>query len=139
MLEPTPAVTRAMDIARQWACSQQSAQILPAHLLQGLLHDHEGRPWQLLMQTGFDPQLIRSTLPASTEGSGQEEPRAGKALRKIMIRAEELAHCFAAEGSIGSEHVLFALVETDADLRQQLEAGGLHFERLEAAVGAAQG
>src|SRR5205823_9165020 len=43
------------------------------------------------------------------------------------------------ELSIASEHLLFALVETSASLRQSLEAHGLRLAVLEAGVTAAQG
>jgi thiamine-phosphate pyrophosphorylase len=134
MLEPTPALSRALEIARQWARWQRSAQIQPTHLLQGLLHEDEGRPWQLLMQTGLDPQLIRDYLPDVTNYCTQSEPIPGEALEEILARAHELARIVAEEGSVATEHVLLALLETDAGLRQTLESKGLQFSQLEAEV-----
>jgi thiamine-phosphate pyrophosphorylase len=134
MLEPTPAVMRAVDVAKLWARWQQCAQILPAHLLQGLLHEDEGRPWQLLMQTGLDPQLIRDYLPDVINHSAEGEPIPGEALEAVLARARELARMLAEEGSVATEHMLLALLETDAGLRQTLESRGLQFNQLEAAV-----
>jgi len=139
MLDLTPAVTRALEIARQWANCQRSARIQPAHLLQGLLHEDEGRPWQLLMQTGLDPQLVRRALPAAADGCSEGEPIPSEALAEILSRADELARSLAGEDSVASEHLLFALLETDAGLRQALECQGLQFTQLEAAVWAALG
>jgi thiamine-phosphate pyrophosphorylase len=139
MMDPTPAVTRALDIARQWARWHQCEQIEPAHLLQGLLQEEEGRPWQLLTQAGVDPRLFRRALPPGAAVCLPEEPVHSEALREILSRAEELALSLADEGSVPSEHVLFALLETDGDLQQQLEAQGLQFAQLEEAIWAAQG
>ncbi len=69
MYDATPAVTRAWEIAQQWACRQRSALVEPAHLLQGLIHEDEGRAWQLLSQAGLDPQTIRQLPPSDADGA----------------------------------------------------------------------
>src|SRR5437660_610049 len=42
--EPTPAVTRALHTAKEWAYLLDAAEVQPAHLLLGLLQDEETRP-----------------------------------------------------------------------------------------------
>jgi thiamine-phosphate pyrophosphorylase len=134
MLELTPAVTRALEIAKQWARWHRSTQIQAADLLQGLLHEDEGRPWQLLMQNGLDPQLIRDYLPDVINHSELSEAILSEALDEVLSRAREMARIVAEEGSVATEHVLLALLETDAGLRLSLESRGLQFRQLEAAV-----
>jgi thiamine-phosphate pyrophosphorylase len=139
MLELTPAVVRTLQVAKQWARWQRSATILPSHLLQGLLHQEEGRPWQLLTQHGLDPELVRRGLPAGVDETDSEDMAPNETLHHIMARANELARNFGEEGSIASDHMLFALLETDGDLREQLEADGLRFAEFESTIWAAQG
>ncbi len=62
-----------------------------------------------------------------------------EALRDILSRALELARGLGEERSLASEHVLFALLEIDLELRQALEARGLQYTSLEKLVWAAQG
>ncbi len=136
MFDTTAAVGRALEAARLWAAADGCA-VGPAHLLQGLLTEEEGRAWLLLAKAGVDPRALRRPLPESAELLDQ--PSQSAAARDALVRARALARGLGEEASIASEHLLFALVEGDAALRQQLEAAGLCFDVLEAEIHAAQG
>src|SRR5437870_1450237 len=138
MFDTTPAVARALESARHWAAHDRSPTVQPAHVLQGLIEEEEGRAWMLLIQAGVDPQRVRRpALP--DEAVPLEEPPPDPATREALIRARELARGLGEELSVASEHLLLALIETSAALRQSLEAHGLRFEQLEGSVLAAQG
>jgi thiamine-phosphate pyrophosphorylase len=134
MFDTTAAVGRALEAARLWAVADQAA-VGAAHLLQGLLAEEEGRAWLLLGKAGVDPQSLRRPAPPES----LEEPPLDAAARDALVRARALARGLGEEASIASEHLLFALLEGDITLRQQLEAAGLRFEVLEAEIHAAQG
>ena len=139
MYDATPAVTRAWEIAQQWASRLQSRLVEPAHLLQGLIQEDEGRAWRLLSQAGLDPQAIRQAMPPGEDEISRGKLNPSEALRDILSRALELARGLGEERSIASEHMLFALLEIDQELRQTLEAQGLQYPLLEEIVWAAQG
>jgi thiamine-phosphate pyrophosphorylase len=136
--DTTAAAARALEAAQQWARFDNSQYVLPAHLLQGLLLDDEGRPWVLLVQAGLDPSgLRRSENPASAEAL--LDPALDEGARAVLARARELVRTLGEERSIASEHLLLALLEVDRELRQSLEAQGLNLALLEAAIGPIQG
>src|SRR5205823_6104188 len=132
MFDTTPAVARALEAARRWAAHDRAATVQPAHVLQGLLDEEEGRPWLLLTQAGVDPHRLRRAPIPGDDAVPLEEPSPDPATREALVRARELARGLGEELSVASEHLLFALVETDAALRQSLEAHGLRFDVLEA-------
>jgi thiamine-phosphate pyrophosphorylase len=137
MFDTTPAVARALEFARQWAGREQSPEIQPGHLLQGLLLEEEGRPWLLLTEAGLDPQALRRDLPAGDDPI--LDPTPGEAARQVLTRARELARGLAEERTVASEHLLLALLDTDVALRQSLEQQGLRFAALEEAICGAKG
>jgi thiamine-phosphate pyrophosphorylase len=134
----TPAAARALEAAQRWARLDNSA-VLPAHLLQGLLLEEEGRPWLLLAQAGLDPQRVRRQEHPGDADAFALEPALHETAREVLARAHELVRTLGEECSIASEHLLLALLEVDVELRQSLEAQGLIFAQLESAVGPAHG
>src|SRR5207248_10486688 len=91
MFDTTPAVDRALEAARRWASHDRSATVQPAHVLQGLLQEEEGRAWLLLTQAGVDPQRLRRPPIPDDDTVPLEEPPPGPATREALIRARELA------------------------------------------------
>jgi thiamine-phosphate pyrophosphorylase len=136
--DTTPAAARALEAAQLWARHDNSA-VLPAHLLQGLLLEEEGRPWLLLAQAGLDPERIRRHENPGDADAFALKPALHEAAREVLARAHELVQTLGEERSVASEHLLLALLEVDIELRQSLEAQGLSFAQLEAAVGPAYG
>jgi thiamine-phosphate pyrophosphorylase len=135
----TPAVARALELAQQWAQNEQAAELLPAHLLQALLEEEEGRPWLLLSQAGLDPRQIRQPMPAESEAFTLDPPPPSAATGRILRQARILARGLGEEDSVASEHLLFAILEVDAELRAALEAKGLQADKLDAGTWTPQG
>ncbi|HYV37517.1 MAG TPA: Clp protease N-terminal domain-containing protein, partial [Gemmataceae bacterium] len=111
----------------------------PAHVLQGLLQEQEGRPWLLLKNAGVDPIVIRKPFNAENSAEDWADVQADSAVREILVRAQELARRFGEERTVASEHLLMAVLEMDDALRQTLESQGLRFADLTAAVEPPQG
>ena len=135
----TPAVARALELAQQWAKNEQAAELLPAHLLQALLEEEEGRPWLLLTEAGLDPRQIRQPMPAESEVFTLDPPPPSAATGRILRQARILARGLGEEDSVASEHLLFAILEVDAELRAALEAKGLQADKLDAGPWIPQG
>lgn len=139
-MEMTPAVTRALEAAQRWALFESSDQVLPFHLLWGLLEEDEGRAVTLLVQSQMDYQgLLESlTVPEGVLESAVPLPMARRS-RAALSLARELASFLSAEQAISSECLLLSLLREEGELRQRLEGHGLDFSRLEGLIGAVQG
>src|SRR5713226_813962 len=87
----TPAVARALDLAQEWARREDSAELLPTHLLQGLLEEEEGRPWILLTQAGLDPRQVRRPLLPHDNTFTLDKPTPSTTTRETLRRARVLA------------------------------------------------
>jgi thiamine-phosphate pyrophosphorylase len=139
----TPAVARALEAAQRWASGLGAHDVQPAHLLCGLLEEEEGRAALLLASAGLDLAAVRRSF--SPDGKEASSPSGTTTPLPLGPRSEAVlaqAHCLASEltaRTVGSESLLLALLRTDESLRQLLEALGLAFARLEAAVLALQG
>jgi thiamine-phosphate pyrophosphorylase len=141
-IELTPAVTRALEAAQAWASFLGAAEVEPAHLLLGLVHEEEGRPALLLAGAGLERAQAHDLLAA-----GRTEPpppaEAGlpesAALQASLRGARELARDVFGDPTVTSERLLLAVLQTDTALRQSLEARGLAFARLEGDLLAALG
>ncbi len=135
-LEYTPAVATALARAAGWARHVGAGELMPDHLLQGLLAEEEGHPCRLLAQYGLDLSRIRRPLPdgpADAAGSSDvaetvpQHPR----VRAVLRQAWELSSFLSAEGTIASDQVLLALLQVDDDVRRWLMHAGLDYARLE--------
>jgi thiamine-phosphate pyrophosphorylase len=137
-VEFTPAVVRALEVARRWAGVLSDVEVRPAHLLLGLLQEEEGRPALLLTDAGLDRARVysllapeRSTEPADVvEGNVPEGPRVEAILRDGLRLAREVF----AEPTVTSERLLLALLRGDDGLRQALEGLGMIFSSLQAEI-----
>jgi thiamine-phosphate pyrophosphorylase len=141
--ELTPAVTRALEAAERSARIRGASAIEPGDLLHGLLEEEEGRAAVLLERLGLDVANIRASvvqvsITLEIPKDGTSLPLAA-ASRAVLLRAAELAVDLTAERIVASESLLVALLSEDASLRSSLEALGLSWQRLEAAVFAAKG
>jgi len=140
--ELTPAVTRALESAQQWASALRQGEVQPAHVLLGLVQEEEGRPVLLLAGAGLERARIHGALGANA-GAVLPLPEAvlpqSLQLQSILHDAQVLAHEVFGEPTVTSERLLLALLRGDEELRQSLERLGLAFDHLEAEVLAAQG
>jgi thiamine-phosphate pyrophosphorylase len=137
-MDYTSAVTIALREAELWAGRLGSDDVLPAHLLLGLLHDEEGRAAEILAIAGTSHQQVRRALLPELPPGHAPHPDFKAAMspgvQRIMRQAADLARLFAPEGSVASDQVLLALLRHDEPLRSSLEAVGLNFARLEAEI-----
>src|SRR5438105_14336858 len=116
-LDLTPAVTRALEAAQRYAHTRE---LQPAHPLQGLLEEEEGRAALLCGNAGLDVLRAQSALGAVR--AGPVEPRPWAALtREALVLARELALALTGEPTVASEALLLALLRGDAGLRERLE------------------
>jgi thiamine-phosphate pyrophosphorylase len=134
MLPPlTPAVDRAIASARRYARGRSVAEVLPVHLLMGLLEEEEGQASSLTAAAGLAREQLEGWYvpPSATTGSAAEVPLAGltqQLLREARVLAAELT----GESTVSSEAVLLAVLRGDAAARAVLEGRGLSLARLEA-------
>src|SRR3954447_9161646 len=100
-LEFSPALQLAFDRARQIAVGEHSAEVMPRHLLRGLLAEEEGKAVALLIQSGTDWPRLQSHLGASALGeAGPADLPLHASLPVVMLQAGELAVQHGDEGSI---------------------------------------
>jgi thiamine-phosphate pyrophosphorylase len=137
----TPAVARAIAAAPAWALRHGADPVAPLHLLLGLAQEEEGRASALLAGAGLAPARVFAWAglePAALRG-GEDSPPLGPAAQDALAEARGLARETFGERSIASEHLLLALLRSDAGLRAALEGLGLAFARLEESVLSALG
>src|SRR5262245_21976762 len=126
----TSAVALALEKAQTCARAERAAQVMARHLLQGLLHEQEGRAWAVVTHAGVDPGRLREALPArgDVESGGPRPPLAGSGpisvsaeVEAMLREAAELGRLLSAEHTVSSDQVLLALLRGDAGLRGELE------------------
>jgi thiamine-phosphate pyrophosphorylase len=129
--ELTPAVERAVEVARVLARQVGAADVQPLHLLHGLLAEEEGRAATLLRSAGADPAAARAVL---ADHAAQHPAAAGRDIGPILEAARELAGELYLERTVSGDALLLVLLREEVELRRALEALGLVFARLEAAI-----
>src|SRR6516164_7060230 len=102
----TPAVSRALAIARQWAKRAGLDQPEPKHLLLALMQEEEGRAAVLVLEQGVALATARSALgemepvelnsPAILEDRG----RLSLGFERVLANARALALDLAAETTV---------------------------------------
>src|SRR5947209_1707489 len=95
--ELTPAVTRALQSAQEWACLLGHPELRPAHVLLGLLQEEEGRPSLLLAGAGLERTRVHDLLaagravpPPLAEASLPQNSRVQAILRSALTLAREV-------------------------------------------------
>jgi thiamine-phosphate pyrophosphorylase len=129
--EMTPAIARALESAQVHARRSGSPEVLPIHLLHGLLDEEEGRAHQLTLAAGLDYPAYRQQLPVAELGPANESLPLHRATLSGLRHARELAVDLVGESTVGSESLLLALLRLDLSAREHLEAFGLGFAQLE--------
>jgi len=131
----TPRARNVVVAAQGEARSAGNAEITPAHLALGLLHEPESLAVLTMQALGVAPETVRrtvlATLPGKVEGVGDLIPFDGpakKALELTFRQALRLGHNY-----VGTEHVLLALLELE-DGDGTLTGLGLDREAVEAHV-----
>lgn len=122
------AVELAFRKAAGVAQSAGAGHIRPLDVLRGLLDEEEGQPMVLVLAAGAAPVKLRELFPpcAALDTEAASFPMASS-VALILSQARELTRLHAAEGTIASDHLLLALLESDASARTHLENIGLDF------------
>jgi thiamine-phosphate pyrophosphorylase len=128
--DPTPAVTRALAAARDWAVRRDRDAVAPRELLLGLLDEPEGRPAVLLERFGLDFRTWQGPTPRTSVAVEREIPF-DVAADRLCRQAQRLARATTEDHTCTTDHLLLAIVEHAADLRAELTQQGLDIAGLE--------
>jgi hypothetical protein len=121
-LDPSQGFSRYTDRARSVVVASQNearaaggTEILPAHLLLGLLNEPEAIAARVIAAQGVPLETVRETVTATLPPAADEQPalipfdaQAKKALELTFREALRLGHNY-----IGTEHILLALLEIE--------------------------
>jgi thiamine-phosphate pyrophosphorylase len=130
----TPAVARAVEVARACAQADAAAEVLPLHLLQGLLAEDEGRAVALAVAAGL---RWHEYAPASAPPlSPDPDLPLHDDTARILHAARHLALEMTGDSTVASEIVLLVLLRSHEDVRAGLEQLGFRLDRLEAELDA---
>jgi thiamine-phosphate pyrophosphorylase len=134
----TPAVSRALEAARQWSRRHGAREILPQHLLWGLLEEQEGRAATLLAQSGLEAPALSELAPRDPDlmstPASDHLPQLSLLTQSILDQARLLALETSPDRVVASDQLLLALLRSDVGLRKSLESAGMVFDRLETAI-----
>ncbi len=135
--EMTPAVARALESAERHARHAGSPEVLPLHLLHGLLEEDEGLAVSTACCAGLEYQAYRQHVSEPDSSSSSPNPL-GLHSRTLQafLRARGLAVDLTGERTISSAVLLLAVLRGDADSLSHLDQFGLELERLEARLAA---
>jgi hypothetical protein len=121
-LDPSQGFSRYTDRARSVVVASQnearaagSAEILPAHLVLGLLAEPEALAPKVIVARGVPLETVREAVTATLPPAAEQlpamipfSPQAKKALELTYREALRLGHNY-----IGTEHILLALLEVE--------------------------
>lgn len=137
--EATPAVLRAIGLAQSWAANL-GCDLSSRLLLLALAMEEEGRPATLLHEQGLSRRLLHQelgdemspSLLSSAEAAPLPAPAAVSPLAETLtFAARRIANELCGESVVASEHLLIAVLQHDAELRERLEPHGLSLGNLE--------
>src|SRR5436309_312460 len=131
MLPPlTPAVGRAVELARRHARALSSATVLPVHLLMALLEEEDGRAFSVAVAAGLAAEQVAAWVRTGPAPEAAEVPLDERTVW-LLHQARGMAVELTGESTISSEVVLLAVLRSDAQARTELEGRGLSLDRLE--------
>jgi thiamine-phosphate pyrophosphorylase len=123
----TPAVVRALEAADQWARRQAKTEILPIHLLVGLVEEEESQASAMLARLGPTGAAVRIALGGN---GGTVFPAASPlplaaTTEQAFCRARALAPEAGPDQAIAGDHLLLALLGADPEIVRFLAPLGL--------------
>jgi len=129
----TPRARNVVMAAQNEARAAGNAEIVPGHLVLGLLAEPEGIAARVVVDRGVALPAVRAavTLPERAEAPPQLVPFSGAAKKVLELTFREalrLGHNY-----VGTEHVLLALIEAE-DGSGPLSGLGLGKEEVEAVI-----
>lgn len=130
--EVTPAVERALEFARRLAATQGDAEATAWHLLQGLIRESGGQVGSAAAAGGLDRDRL-ACLQVEAKGSSDLEeadlPHANSEIQRVLRRASVLRREWSASDPVGSDLLLYALLDEIEEIREKLIEQGLDLER----------
>jgi hypothetical protein len=113
----TDRAKRAVTASRQEAIRRRNEQVLPEHLVLGLLHEPEGMAAKAIAALGVQTEAAREALAAALPPALPREPdkehvpfdsRSKDVLKYALGEALSLGHNY-----IGTEHILLGVLEEE--------------------------
>ncbi|MFE7423011.1 Clp protease N-terminal domain-containing protein [Rhodococcus sp. NPDC057529] len=111
----TPRARQVVVVAQNEARAANNSEILPQHLVLGLLTDPDGLGARAIAAQGVDLDMVRHAATATLPPAAEEVPalipfdaQSRKALELTFREALRLGHNY-----IGTEHILLALLEVE--------------------------
>src|SRR5438876_6870874 len=137
----TPAVARALQAAQESARHDGALAVEPLHLLLGLLEEEQGHAALLLARAHLSATAVKHAF-AVHEGAALRPPSTGPLplhdkTSAILRDARDIATDVSGDSTIASDHLLLALLQRDAAIRDKLVILGLDLAQLETASGRA--
>src|SRR5262245_27332714 len=142
--ELTPGAERALAAALEWAKKLGAADLEPAHVLLGLLHEEEGHPAALLSKQAVKLDAVRNaildaqTFPSEPRALPSGRPHDYPYVRQVVHLGRLLAMDLG-EKTASSVHLFLATLDQDIDLRSQLAGLGFNVEKVRESLQEAQG
>ncbi|WP_190817638.1 Clp protease N-terminal domain-containing protein [Saccharopolyspora pogona] len=134
----TPRARNVVVLAQNAARDAGNVEILPEHLVLGLLGEPDGIAAQVIVAQGVTLEAVRAAVTAALPPAADEAPQilpfdgsARKALELTFREALRLGHNY-----IGTEHILLALLENE-DGNGVLSGLGIDKAAAEASITAA--
>jgi thiamine-phosphate pyrophosphorylase len=124
----TPAVVRALEAADQWARRQAKNEILPIHVLAGLVEEEEGQAAVMLARLGPAPASVRAAFGSGGDMVLKDAPRLPLADLSLqaLSRARELASEAGPDQAIAGDQLLLGLLGADPEVFRFLAPLGLN-------------
>ncbi|WP_067574857.1 Clp protease N-terminal domain-containing protein [Nocardia acidivorans] len=112
----TPRARNAVVGAQEEARDANNAEIVPEHLILGMLRDPESLAMQIIIAKGVSADAVRRVATAAVPPAAEKVPalipfdsQAKKVLELTFREALRLGHNY-----VGTEHLLLALLEVEA-------------------------
>ncbi len=135
----TPAVSRALELAKALALLDNAPAIGSVHLLHGLLDEEEGLAAELARQVGLDWPAYRRGVPASSAPSSQSVLPLQPLTERAFRLARQLEMEWTGDREVTSVSLLCALVRSDIVVRAALEPFGFCPDAMEAHINSRRG
>jgi ATP-dependent Clp protease ATP-binding subunit ClpB len=124
----TVKAREAVQRAHELAAESGHPQLLPLHLLAGLLAEHEGIVRPLLEKVGSNIQqlttMVDAELKHQPQTSGGSEPQVSRELKTVLDASQAEADRFKDE-YVSTEHLLLALAKTESSAQRLLKMNAI--------------
>jgi ATP-dependent Clp protease ATP-binding subunit ClpC len=133
----TTGARRALSLAEREARALGHPHVGTEHLLLGLLTEEDGAAAGVLVEAGADTASVRRKVQEAVGAGapGQTDPAHSARAARAVGRAPRFARD-AGTASVGSEHLLLAVLDVEGTAGQVLRGLGVDVEHLRVALGA---